>query len=63
MPIVNPSGNEDYWGEGLPFEGVQKVTSPPDPGNEDYWFEGLPANFLLSAASAVSTAKTQVIFI
>jgi hypothetical protein len=63
MPIVNPSGNEDYWGEGLPFKGVQKTSSPPDPGSEDYWFDGLPADFLLSAASVSAPTKTQVIFI
>lgn len=64
MPIVNPSGNEDYWFDGLPFEGVQKVSSPPDPGSEDYWFDGLPATFLLSAATPASAgAKTQVIMI
>ncbi len=44
MAATNPKGNENYWFNGLPFEGVQKGTI--DEGIEDFWFNGLPGESL-----------------
>lgn len=64
MPIVNPNGNGEYWYEGLPFDGIQKASSPPDVTTGEYWFEGLVVDFLLgSAAPPAAVEEVQVIMI
>lgn len=45
MSGVNPNGEQKYWFDGLPFEGVAKTT-PVDEGTQKYWFNGLPGEYL-----------------
>ncbi len=37
MAAVDPLGDQKYWFEGLPWEGLNKL----DQGTQKYWFEGL----------------------
>lgn len=42
MPAINPSGNEKYWFDGLPFVGLLLQNE----GTEKYWKDGLPGSGL-----------------
>lgn len=35
---VDPQGNETYWTEGIPFQGVRKQNTRA--GSETYWMNG-----------------------
>ena len=40
MAAVDPKGNEQYYINGTPYEGVRLQTTQV--GTDKYWFEGLP---------------------
>lgn len=41
---VDPSGNETYWIEGQPFQGIRKQNTKS--GTETYWLNGEPVQEL-----------------
>ena len=51
MTAVNPSGNEKYWLDGLPFEGLLLQ----DVGTEKYWFDGLPGENICPMSAPIVT--------
>lgn len=48
MAATNPNGNEKYWFDGLPFEGLLLQ----DEGTEKYWQDGLPGDALFPTGGA-----------
>jgi hypothetical protein len=44
MAGVNPNGDEKYWLNGLPFDGVS--FTPADTGTEKFWLDGLSEEYL-----------------
>ena len=40
MAAIDNKGDEKYWIEGLPFQGLR--FEPAKPGSEKYWVNGLP---------------------
>lgn len=44
MSAVDPKGDQKYWLDGHPFEGVRLETTKT--GTQKYWFEGQPAEQL-----------------
>jgi hypothetical protein len=57
MAATNPNGDQKYWHNGLPFEGVAKST-PEDEGTQKYWFNGLPGESLYPVSGWTQTSFT-----
>lgn len=43
------TGSQKYWFDGLPAEGIQKLTN--DTGTQKFWFDGLPAEYTFPNSS------------
>lgn len=44
MSAIDPQGQEKYWLDGLPEEGLRN--RPNDPGTETFWLNGSPAEYI-----------------
>ena len=49
MAASNPGGEQQFWADGLPWQGVAKST-PNDEGAQLFWADGLPAQYIYPAA-------------
>lgn len=51
MSATDPLGDQKYWFNGVPFEGLNITAN--DPGTVKFWFNGVPVDFIFPAAAAV----------
>lgn len=59
MSAVDPHGDQKYYIDGHPFEGV--TFEPAQTGTQKYWFEGEPAVDMTPLSNAV-TGKMFLVF-
>jgi hypothetical protein len=60
MALLNDSGTEKYWFNGLPAEGA--LLEANDAGTVKYWFNGLPAEWVNpTAGGAPATLVKDII--
>lgn len=56
MAASNPNGEMQFWGDGLPFGGVQK--SGNDGGEMQFWGDGQPYQYIYPPSASGSLIKT-----
>jgi len=52
----DPQGQQQFWFNGLPFEGV--LLGSNDAGTQKFWFNGLPEESLIPGAGGTTTSTT-----
>ena len=56
MAASNPTGEMQFWFDGLPFGGIQKIGN--DMGEMQFWFDGLVAGFIFPPAAVGGSTVT-----
>jgi hypothetical protein len=63
MPTgATTNGTEDFWFNGLPYEGLRKATAWVDEGIESYWFAGLSGESIYPTEAQPPPAPARRIF-